>query len=148
MSFLDALSYPIVPKNTMNLLIGGIVEKSFVFRVPRLNNLHIHMNILQNTYGGIFAMNMTEYIERFTSVPLFETGPVLLNLAKTKRIVILIPSGIIQTMYESYRILDRPLYSFDRNLFLTFIKASLYLEYAHNPDALQSVNREFSSEGI
>jgi len=128
-SCLTPISLNMPANRNMNLLIATVEGDELIIRVPNVYTLKIEMDQLYGRYGGVFAMNMTVFIETHNFVPLFDTTANLLALAKTTRILILIPgNSIIRSMYESPKA-GLPLFMYGQELNLMFVRASLILEY-------------------
>jgi hypothetical protein len=112
----------------MNLLVGTVIGDAFVLRVPQYNTLMTEMDRLVALYGGIFALNLSRFIETHDFTPLFESKERLLELAATTRIIIFIPCNLIQTMYETFK-RPQPLFMFSQPLIPMMVRTILILEY-------------------
>jgi hypothetical protein len=111
-------------------------SSKLLVRVPNRNGLLTEMHRLHAAYGGVFAMNLTQFIETHECVPLFMEPEELLTLSLHQRILILIPfapgpSNMVQKMYETFR-RDLPLFMFDLEFYLMFVRAVLVLEYSRS----------------
>jgi len=115
----------------MNLLVGTVIGDTFVLRVPQYNTLMTEMDRLVALYGGIFALNLSRFIETHDFTPLFESKERLLELAATTRIIIFIPCNLIQAMYETFRDPGepQPLFMFSQALIPMMVRTILILEY-------------------
>lgn len=122
----------------MNLLVGTVIGDSFVLRVAQHNSLLTEMDRLVSVYGGVFALNLSRFIETHDFTPLFETKERLLELATTTRLIIFIPCNMIQTMYETFRPAaappappapPAPLFMFSQALIPMMVRTILVLEY-------------------
>jgi len=131
----SALVLPFPASRGMKLLIGfdsASNSDSLLIRVPNRNSLLTEMHRLHSAYGGVFAMNLSHFIETHECVPLFMEPEELLSL--NQRILILIPSdseprNMVHKMYETFS-RDQPLFMFDRTFHLMFVRAVLVLEYS------------------
>jgi len=118
------------PSSRMNLLVGTVIGDTFVLRVPQYNTLMTEMDRLVALYGGIFALNLSRFIETHDFTPLIESKERLLELAATTRIIIFIPCNLIQTMYETFRRpAPLPLFMFSQPLIPMMVRTILILEY-------------------
>lgn len=111
-------------------------SSKLLIRVPNRNGLLTEMHKLHSAYGGVFAMDLTHFIETHECVPLFMEPEELVKLSLQRRILILIPfvhgpSNMVQKMYETFR-RDLPLFMFDLEFYLMFVRAVLVLEYSRS----------------
>lgn len=128
---LSTITLKIPASRTMRLLIGSVDGSEMIIRVPLYNSFITELDILVGMYGGIFAMDVTHFIETHECVPVFAMKDVVLQMALMKRILVLIPRRgcLIERMYRVYR--DKlPLFMFSQELYLMFVKAILVLEYS------------------
>ena len=128
---LATITMKIPPSRIMRLLIGSVDGSDMMIHVPLYNTFITELDILVGMYGGIFAMDVTHFIETHECVPVFATKDVVLKIALSKRILIFIPRRgcLIERMYRVYR--DKlPLFMFSQELYLMFVKAILVLEYS------------------
>lgn len=124
----DRITMRFPPSSRMNLLVGTVIGDAFVLRVPQYNTLMTEMDRLVALYGGIFALNLSRFIETHDFTPLFESKERLLELAATTRIIIFIPCNLIQTMYETFK-RPQPLFMFSQPLIPMMVRTILILEY-------------------
>jgi len=47
-----------------------------LIRVPEYNNMKLEIERIYSTFGGVFAMNVTRFIETHECVPMFESPAV------------------------------------------------------------------------
>jgi hypothetical protein len=116
---------------TMRLLIGAVDGSEMIIRVPLYNRFITELDTLFGLYGGIFVMDVTHFIETHECVPLFVAKDDVLQMALSKRVLVLIPQRvcIVQKMYKTFRD-TLPLFMFSQELYLMFVKAVLVLEYS------------------
>jgi hypothetical protein len=113
----------------MNVLIA---KEDMILCVPMFNTMKTTIDNLFSVYGGVYAMDLTLFLKTHDCVPLFESPEKLLERTKTARLLILIPDGgDIQRLYENHRSgFSLPLYMFNRDFYLKFVRAELILEYS------------------
>lgn len=137
MNVLNALTLKTPVSRTMNLLIATVVGGHMIIRVPLFHAMKTEIDQLNTTYGGVFAMDLSLFLKTHECVPLFETPTALLERTKTSRLLVLIPDGeggTIQRLYASdFWKRQEPLFMFDRELYLKFVRAELVLEYSNAP---------------
>jgi hypothetical protein len=61
--------------------------------------------LLESSYGGILAVNLTRYTEARKDSPMFESTRRIFSLAKEDRILVLFPGSdnVIQSIYNTYK---------------------------------------------
>ena len=61
--------------------------------------------LLESSYGGILAVNLTRYAEARKDSPMFESTRRIFALAKEDRILVLFPGAdnVIQSIYNTYK---------------------------------------------
>jgi hypothetical protein len=61
--------------------------------------------LLESSYGGILAVNLSRYAEARKDSPMFESIRRIFALAKTESIIVLFPGveSVIQSIYDTYK---------------------------------------------
>lgn len=129
---MNAITLKMPVSRKMNLLIGTVVDGEMIIRVPMFHTMKTEIDHLYSVYGGVYAMDLSLFLKTHDCIPLFESPEKLLERTKVARLLILIPDGgDIQRLYETYRSgFSFPLFMFDREFYLKFVRAELVLEYS------------------
>lgn len=127
------------PMRIMNLLVGAVKGADMIFRAPFQHLLKTELDRIHATYGGVYAIDRTHYINTHECIPIFASPTEVLELTKTTSILILYPerNTLIERLYEENKgdtsEAQRPLFMFSLELYLMFLRSVLILEYGGIP---------------